>query len=120
MTNAEKFKTAAERYKAFEEFCSTHDCGSIKTGKPTCPLEENTLTDGSNCKFYWLELECKEPMCQYAVQIRWIGDTAWTMIGNTHTLSLEHAEQFAKEVRENNPLASVRIVKRNVTEWEEV
>lgn len=59
MTNAEKFKTAEERYKAFKAFCFTHGCGLNKAGRPMCPLDKNPLIDGSNCKFHWLELEYK-------------------------------------------------------------
>lgn len=62
MTNAEKFKTAEERYAAFKEFCFTHGCGLNKAGRPMCPLDKNPLIDGSNCKFHWLELEYKEPL----------------------------------------------------------
>lgn len=60
MTNAEKFKTAEERYKAFKAFCFTHGCGLNKAGRPMCPLDKNPLIDGSNCKFHWLELEYQE------------------------------------------------------------
>lgn len=57
MTNAEKFKTAEERYAAFNEFCFAHNCGMHNDRKPKCPLCKNESADGANCKFYWLELE---------------------------------------------------------------
>lgn len=45
MTNQEKFKTARERQKGFDEFCIGKSCAG-------CPLRGDV-----ECKFRWLELD---------------------------------------------------------------
>lgn len=55
MTNAEAFKTAEERRKAFNEYCDTSNC-------ITCPLN-----GGKDCKFEWLNLEAPSDIV-FAVQ----------------------------------------------------
>jgi Lar family restriction alleviation protein len=54
MTNGEKFKTAEERAKAFDNYCI-----SQKSGCNKCPLNKYA---GDACRFKWLELEAKEEL----------------------------------------------------------
>jgi Lar family restriction alleviation protein len=54
MTNGEKFKTAEERGKAFENHCN-----SQKSGCNKCILNKYA---GDMCRFAWLELEYKEEL----------------------------------------------------------
>lgn len=65
MTNGEKFKTAEERAKEFEAFCSGHIC-------EVCPLRAIKPDCGaSRGQFAWLELEADGaeplpcPFCGY-------------------------------------------------------
>lgn len=51
MTNEEKYKTAKERQKAFESFCSMNNC-------KRCPA----FKDDSGCYFNWLDLEYEEEL----------------------------------------------------------
>jgi Lar family restriction alleviation protein len=51
MTNGEKFKTAEERAKAFDNYCI-----SQKSGCNKCPLNKYA---GDACRFKWLDLEYK-------------------------------------------------------------
>lgn len=51
MTNAEKYKTAEERERAFERFCGGRDCS-------TCPLNDfGGLYAHTSCRFPWLDLD---------------------------------------------------------------
>lgn len=50
MTNAEKFKTAEERSKAFGNYCNSQSRGCNK-----CPL--NKFAGDCLCRFAWLDLE---------------------------------------------------------------
>lgn len=52
MTNAEKFKTAEERQKAFMKFCSNKSCSKCHIWR-----EFKQIT---NCKFIWLDIEYEE------------------------------------------------------------
>jgi hypothetical protein len=55
MTNAEKYKTAQERDKAFEEFCKKiESCWACGLGE-LCYKKRI-----KKCSFLWLELEVEE------------------------------------------------------------
>ena len=51
MTNAEKFKTAEERHKAFRAFCESH------TSCAVCILQHIVTDKYIDCHFRWLDLE---------------------------------------------------------------
>ena len=51
-TNEQKFKTAEERVKAFEEFCKSRDCEDCSICK--------RITKDSECWAHWLALEAEE------------------------------------------------------------
>ena len=54
MLNQDKYKTAKERVKAFNEWCFNMDC-------KTCELKShNSFDGGDGCRFYWLALEAEE------------------------------------------------------------
>ena len=60
MTNAEKYRTAEARSKAFTKWCSEKQKTAIgKVAKhecSDCPLDEHTPC----CFFYWLDFEAEE------------------------------------------------------------
>ena len=67
MKNEEKYKTAEEREKAFDDFCSKQAlCGN-------CPLQKAT---GARCGYRWLELEAEAaealpcPICGGGAYVR--------------------------------------------------
>ena len=53
MTNEQKYKTADERNRAFNEWCFNRDCES-------CKLRSHNSLGGVGCRFYWLALEAEE------------------------------------------------------------
>ena len=53
MTNEQKYKTAKERVKAFNEWCFNMEC-------KTCKLKAHNFDEGDGCRFYWLALEADE------------------------------------------------------------
>ena len=53
MTNAERFKTAEERAKAFNKFCIGKKCCS-------CELSTNVHVTISDCAFRWLDLDAED------------------------------------------------------------
>lgn len=50
MTNEQKYRTAEERVRAFDNFCSKRAC-------PACKIRNSNPT--SYCAFLWLSLEAK-------------------------------------------------------------
>ena len=53
MLNQDKYKTAKERVKAFNEWCFNMECKK-------CKLKANNFDEGDGCRFYWLDLEAEE------------------------------------------------------------
>ena len=54
-TNAEKFKTAEERGKAFNAYCHKRECCK-------CELHKFNKQQETHCAFHWLNLEYKEEL----------------------------------------------------------
>jgi Lar family restriction alleviation protein len=55
MTNGEKFKTAEERSRAYQKYCSSNGMECNK-----CPLRK--VSSVVRCSFEWLNLEYKEEL----------------------------------------------------------
>ena len=54
MTNAEKFKTAEQRAKAFEKWCKN---STSQSRGPACKVD---MPNCFTCQFAWLDLEAEE------------------------------------------------------------
>lgn len=67
MTNGEKFKTAEERAKAFENHCKSQNGGCNK-----CILYAYA---GDLCRYAWLELEYKEELKEELKECPFCGGT---------------------------------------------
>ena len=68
MLNQDKYNTAKERVKAFNEWCFNKYCES-------CKLKSHSLDGDYGCRFYWLALEAEEdkpepcPFCHSETEI---------------------------------------------------